>query len=96
MKIEVVLLAKNHYNMEGNKGATVLVYGENEVTNNRSGISISNASIEYNQHEELEVFPGRYSGEATFVGSKNKSGKEVTTLKLSKLQLIEELDFIAI
>lgn len=93
MKIEVIVLGKNHYDMEGQKGANLVIYGEHEETNNKAGISISEASIEYDEHHKINIFPGRYSGDAQLISTKSRSGKNVTSLKLTNLKLIEELSF---
>lgn len=94
MKIEVVVLGKNHYDMEGQRGANLVIYGEYEETNNKSGISISEASIDYTEHEKINIFPGKYQGDAQLISTKSRSGKNVTSLKLTNLKLIEELTFI--
>lgn len=91
MKIEVILLGKNHYDMDGNKGASVVLYGEYEVTNNRAGISISNATIDYSVHETLTVFPARYLAKPSFVSIKSRGGKDTASLKLSDFELVEQL-----
>lgn len=94
MKMEVVLLGKNFYEMDNNRGANVVVYGEYEDTNNKTGMSISEASIDFYEHSGLTVFPAKYSATAQMVGVKNRAGKIVTTLKLSDFKLIEELEFV--
>lgn len=94
MKIEVILLGKNHYDMDGNKGASVVIYGDIEETNNRAGVSISNATIDYDDHKSLNVFPARYMAKPSFISTKSRGGKDVATLKLSGLELVEHLEFI--
>jgi len=95
MKTEIIILGKNHYNMDGNTGASVVIYGDYDATNNREGISISNASIDYEEHTSLTSFPGVYIADASFLSSKNKAGKDVATLKLKNLQLKEKVKFVA-
>lgn len=94
MKIEVVVLGKNHYDMEGQRGANLVIYGEHEVTNNKAGISISEASIDYSEHEKINVFPAKYQGDAQLISTKSRSGKNVTSLRLTNLKLMDELTFI--
>lgn len=96
MKIEVIVLGKNHYDMEGQRGANLVIYGEYEETNNKAGISVSEASIDYLEHERVNVFPARYSGDAQLVSTKSRGGKNVTSLRLSNLKLVEKLDFIKV
>lgn len=94
MKIEVILLGKNFYEFEGQKGANLVVFGELEETNNKAGISISEASIEYDEHHLVNTFPAKYSATAQLVSIKSRSNKNVTSLKLSDLKLVEELHFV--
>ncbi len=94
MKTEVILLAKNHYDMEGNRGASVLLYGDYEDTNNKTGISITNADIDYEEHHKLNTFPAKYSCDFVFVTKKNRSGKDITGLKFTNLELVEKLKFV--
>lgn len=93
MKIEVIVLGKNHYDMEGQRGANLVIYGEHEETNNKAGISVSEASIDYLEHEKINVFPAKYVGDAQLVSTKSRGGKNVTSLKLSNLELLEKLKF---
>lgn len=91
MKMEVVLLGKRFYEMENNKGAFLILYGDHEETNNKSGISISECPIEFNEHSSVTVFPGRYSAEGKFLSVKDKSGNTKTSIALSNVKFIEEL-----
>lgn len=94
MKIEVIVLGKNYYDMEGNRGANLVIYGEYEETNNKAGISISEAIIDYEEHQNVKIFPAKYIADAKLVSVKSRSGKNVTALKLSKLELKEKLKFV--
>lgn len=96
MKIEVIVLGKNYYDMEGQKGANLVLAGDYEETNNKAGISISESVIDYDEHHNINVFPARYKAEAQIVSTKNRSGKNITSLKLTNLQLIEKLEFVGI
>lgn len=95
MRTDVILLGKNHYEMEGNRGASVVVYGDHVENNNRSGVSISNASIDYSNHDKLNIFPGTYTADISFVDVKSSAGKLVTSLKLSNVVFKERLKFVA-
>lgn len=96
MKMEVVILGKNFYDMNGKQGANVVLLGSNETTDNKMGLSVSEASIPYDEHFNLKVFPARYECEGDFVSVKNRSGKSITSLFLSnfilksKLKLVDE------
>ncbi len=96
MRTEVILLAKNHYDMEGNKGASVLLFGENETTNNKAGVSISNADIDYDEHTKLTIFPARYLADLSFITKKSRAGKDIASFKLTNLELVEKLEFIGV
>lgn len=101
MKMEIVALGKNFYdisNQQGTnvQGANVVIYGEYEETGNKAGISVSEASIDFNEHEKLTVFPARYRTTAELVSIKNRSGKNVTSLKLSDFELLEQVEFTTV
>lgn len=94
MKVEVLVLGKNHYDMEGQRGANLVLYGDYEETNNKAGISISQATIDYDDHSKLTVFPAKYRGDASFISIKNRSGKDVTGLRLSNLEFVNKVDLV--
>ena len=100
MKMEVVVLGKNFYdisNQQGNvQGANVVIYGEYEETGNKAGISVSEASIDFSEHQKLNIFPARYRTTAELVSTKNRSGKNVTSLKLSDFELLEQVEFTSV
>lgn len=92
MKMDIVLLGKNFYDMNGQQGANVVVLGSYEDTSNKTGLSVSEANIPYSEHFELKYFPAIYSADGELVSVKNRSGKSVTSLKLSNLKLKSKLE----
>lgn len=96
MKIEVLVLGKNHYDMEGQRGAKLVLYGEYEETNNKAGISVSQAAIDYDEHSKLTVFPAKYRADASLTSIKSRSGKDETGLRLSNLELVNKVDLVKV
>lgn len=100
MKIttEVIVLSINHYDMGDNKGLSCRVVGDIENTNNKFGLSISEAKIpDYNELKFLRTiadkFPARFTADLTFTTAKATNGKEVTTVALSKLVYKNSVEF---
>lgn len=93
MDIEVIILGKNHYDMDGNKGANLVLFGSHEETNNKAGIAITEAVIDYDDHFKVNVFPALYKASIEFVGAKSRGGKNVTSLKLSNLEFKNRVKF---
>ena len=94
MQIEILVLGKNFYDMEGQRGANLVVFGEFEETNNKKGISISETPIDFEQHHLVDTFPAIYKGEMALISAKNRSGKNVTTIKIANPVLLYEVDFL--
>lgn len=94
MKMEVVVLGKNFYDMNGQQGANVVLLGSEEDTNNKMGLSVSEAAVPYDEHQSIKVFPAKYECEGDFVAVKNRSGKLITSLKLSNFVLKSRLKLV--
>jgi len=60
MKMEIVVLGKNFWDMQnGQNGANVVLYGNIEETNNKAGVSISEGQVDYEEHHRISVFPAK-------------------------------------
>lgn len=94
MKMTIKVLGKNFYNFDGNQGANIVLFGENEDSDNKSGVSVSESPIDFTEHDKITKFPGLYSARAQLVSMKNRGGKSVTALKFSDLEFIEQLDLL--
>lgn len=92
MKMDVLVLNKNFYEMDNQRGANVTVFGEFIDENYQSGISISEAPIPFEEHKKITVFPARYRVTASIRDLKNRSGKKVTGLFFSDFEFMEELE----
>lgn len=91
--MEAIVLNKNHYDMDGSKGANVTIFGEFIKNDFQAGISVSEASINFEEHHLINEFPGRYSVTGTMREVKNRGGKRVTALHLSDFKLISKVEF---
>lgn len=95
MKAQVTVLNKNFYKMDnGNEGANVIVYGDYISNNNKEGISISEASIGYEQHPRVTVFPAVYEVTIGFGEVKDKNGKVKTSMLLKDMKFLHEVDLV--
>ena len=96
MKMKIKVLGKNFYDFDGNKGSNIVIFGENEDSDNKSGISISESPIDFSEHSSITKFPALYSANAQLVSMKNRGGKSITALKFMELEFIEELDLLPV
>lgn len=94
MKMTIKVLGKNFYDFDGNQGANIVIYGENEDSDNKSGISISESPIDFSEHNKITIFPASYYAKAQLVSMKNRGGKSITALKFTDLEFIESLDLL--
>ena len=84
MKMEIVVLGKNFWEMpNGQRGANVVIYGNEEKTNNKAGISVSEGQVDFEEHPLIKVFPAKYLVDGNFISAKNRSGKSITTLRIN-------------
>lgn len=99
MKVEISVGAVAHYEMEDNKGVKVVVLGENDETNNRFGMGISESKIkDYNELQYLKQYkdrlPALFKADLDLVSVKDKNGKEVTAAAFKNLQFVTELELV--
>lgn len=93
MKMQVILLNKNFYEMDNGRGANVLIYGDLMETNNKKGVSISEASIPFEEHKLITVFPARYEVDVNFSEVTARNGKSKTSMSFRNLKLLNEVEF---
>lgn len=93
MNMEVIVLNKNHYDMDGSTGASLTIFGEFIKNDYQAGVSISEAPINFDEHININDFPAKYSAKATMREIKNRQGKRMTGIFLSDLKLISKLEF---
>lgn len=101
MKIttEVIVLAVNHYDMGDNKGLSCRVVGDIENTNNKFGLSISEAKI--SNYSELaflrtvaDKLPARFRANMSITTGKSNNNKEVATVSLSELVFLNSVEIV--
>lgn len=89
MKMDIIIMGINSYDMTnegGQKGASAKIIGDSINTQNYSGISISSAEVDYSDLSVLTAveFPAKFEAKISFVSFKNRSGKEITGIKLNE------------
>lgn len=99
MVSEVVVFQVNHYDMGDNKGVSARILGNQENTNNKFGLAVSEASItDYKELQYLRQFadslPAKFKTEIGFVTKKATNGKEITTVSLSNLQFLNSVEIV--
>lgn len=92
MKMEIVVLNKNFYSMEGQSGANVTILGDYSEDAFKAGISISEAPIPYNEHEKVNTFPAKYRVTGSFGEIKNRGGKKVTGITFSNFEFLNKVE----
>lgn len=92
MKMEIVVFSKNYYDMEGNKGAKVSIYGDFIDNGFKTGISITETDIDFNEHEKFNVFPARYSVDVSFREVKDRKGSLKTGVFFSNPTFMSKVD----
>lgn len=91
MRMEVTILKVKHYSMDGNEGASVLLYDENyQRTNNSFGIDVTESPIPYEEISKLADvdLPAKIKADVQFKATKSRTGKEVTGIALSNLEFV--------
>lgn len=97
LKSQVIIFNVSHYNMEDNKGLSVLVVGDLVDNNNKFGRSVSSADIpNYGELMFLKQipaasFPARFDANIAF-GTKKVNGKEIAALNLSNLKYLNSVE----
>lgn len=98
MKLEVIITQVNHYNMEGNKGVSARVVGGFEQTNNKFGLTISEASVPNTDElsyllEHATLLPAKFKTTISIGSAKKGNGKEVSAVNLSDLEFVNSVEF---
>ena len=96
---EVIVFQVIHYDMDSQRGVSCRVVGSQETTNNKFGLSVSEAKImEYGELEYLQRFkdklPARFTATGHFVTTKSNNGKETTGLGLTDLKFKNEVEIV--
>lgn len=92
MKMEFIVLGKNFYSMPDNQGANLIILGDYEETSHKAGLSVSEASIDFNEHLNIKEFPAVYQANAKLTSIKQQSGKIRTGLKLENIELKNKVE----
>src|SRR5690348_12675467 len=98
MKTEVIVVQVNHYEMQDNRGLSVRIIGDFEKTNNKFGLSVSEATVpNYSELRNLTMnandLPAKFSADLSFITKKDKGGKEITSIALSNLEFKNSVEF---
>lgn len=99
MKTQVIVVQVNHYNMQdNNKGLSVRIVGDKETTNNKFGLSISDAAVpDYNELNYLvqyaDQLPAKFDANLGFVAKKAANSKDITSISLSNLKFVNSVEF---
>lgn len=96
IRSEFVVFGANHYEVDGNTGLSVRVLGNKDKTDFKFGINIVDAAVPYDELNYLksfsDEFPARFSANVEMTSIKNRSGKDVAGLQLSKLEFVKKVD----
>ena len=100
IRTEVIVTQVSHYDMRDNQGVSVRVVGNYEETNNKFGLSISDAAVpNYNELNNLKRhkrdLPAKFMANISMVTKKMANGKEGQTLALSNLEFVEKMEFVS-
>lgn len=99
MKTEVIIVQVNHYEMQDNRGLSVRVIGDFEATNNKFGLSVSDATVPNFQElgklkSHSSDLPAKFTADLSFITKKDRSGKEIPSIALSNLEFKNSLEFV--
>lgn len=99
MRTEVTVVQVNHYEMQDNKGLSVRIIGDFENTNNKFGLSVSEATVpNFNELRNLKAhamdLPAKFSADLSFITKKDKGNKEITSIALSNLEFKHSLELV--
>jgi len=99
MTTDIEVLRFKHYDMgDEQKGASIIIVGENVETNNEQGMLTTESSIPYEELENLltigsEKFPAVFKATVEFGKIKDGRGKEKTGVTFSNLKYQHSLKF---
>jgi hypothetical protein len=98
MRAQFIITKCNHYDMGDNRGLSVRVVGDKQVTNNSFGQEISEATIP--NYEELKYLkqyadnlPAKFEADFALTALKASNGKEKTGVALSNLKYLNSVEF---
>ncbi|MFC9542989.1 hypothetical protein ACFTQ7_24610 [Lysinibacillus sp. NPDC056959] len=98
MKMQVIVIQANHYDMEDNKGLSVRIVGDYEETNNKFGLSVTDATVK--NYEEVRLLkhhkkdlPAAFNATMSIVTKKASNGKDMPSVALSNLEFVHALQF---
>lgn len=99
LKAEFIITKVNHYDMGDNKGLSVRVVGDNQVTNNSFGLDISEATVpDYNELKKLQGYqndlPAKFRADFNLTTVKATNGKEKTGVTLGNLEFLSSVEFV--
>lgn len=99
MKMQVVIFQANHYDMQDNKGLSVRILGDYEETNNKFGLSVTDATVtNYEVLRKLKrygkEFPALFNADATFTTKKASNGKEIPALSIVDLDFVHAMELV--
>lgn len=100
MKMQVVIFQANHYDMQDNKGLSVRILGDYEETNNKFGLSVTDATVtNYDVLKKLKKhgreFPALFNADVTFSTKKASNGKEIPALSIIDLEFVHSMELVA-
>ena len=99
MKTQVIVVQVNHYNMQdNNKGLSVRIVGDKETTNNKFGLSISDATVpNYDELNYLiqyaDQLPAKFDATLGLTAKKGANSKDITSISLSNLKFVNPVEF---
>ena len=99
MKMQVVIFQANHYDMQDNKGLSVRILGDYEETNNKFGLSVTDATVtNYDVLKKLQKhgkdFPALFNADVTFTTKKASNGKEIPALSVIDLEFVQAMELV--
>lgn len=99
VRTQVIITQVNHYDMDGNQGVSVRTVGNYEETDNKFGLSISEAGVpnvgELNTlKRHKRQLPARFNVDVSFGTKKASNGKEITAVTLSNFEFVESMEFV--
>jgi len=99
MKAEFIITKVNHYDMGDNRGLSVRVVGDKQVTNNSFGLDISEATVsDYAELRNLQnhknALPAKFRCDFSLSTVKAGNGKEKTGVVLSNLEFLNSVEFM--
>lgn len=99
MRMQVTVFQANHYDMQDNKGLSVRILGDYEETNNKFGLSVTDATVQ--NYDEVKLLqrhkkdlPATFNATMNIVTKKGANGKDMPSVALSNLEFINALELV--